>query len=602
MFRIVANYYDDTKLDANNNPTKVTRLLFDNAIPDEDLKLINPKLTLEDNEPGSLDFTLPTFHRFYGLMGVNVSVDEDLTRDLEASDKRPYFLNNRDTQIIVYKDGEWYWEGFPSDYSRSFNGDYTIHCDGAFAYLDSTRTDFGQKFTALEAKVDDYVPSGDPALYPTVDSTNNTTKYENVYAVADTLWKVLDEYHNDHIRSSVYSSTRLRHKKIYLGLILDQNNNLVYDCNLSPIEEGDSFCRTFNHETCYEAIQEKFIKALGGHIAVTRVYGSKAADMRDYYNEKYAQYDQITDDEVAEGLLALSYHQNYNSINNNLRIDFGENILDYTDANAFKDIATVIIPHGDTQSENDPFYVNNWPTPNTTFYAHLGWEHYEDISPYGLYPVGDPRIFMGDPPTYSPNAPADQYPPADTLKRRQMQKKFGYAEKVVEFTNVIPRRYRIYHQETRPGVSGDAFYEYIDDKKWTNLEYGYEALAKPNGSGAVTIPETWWTEGNLALRNAYKQAYLNALRILGWDYLHNKQFNGITIEISAIDLSSRFGVENYTEFHILDQARCTSRPHGMINKSYPITKMEIPLDSVVNMKFTLNHTQRTLTGKIADSK
>lgn len=77
-------------------------------------------------------------------------------------------------------------------------------------------------------------------------------------------------------------------------------------------------------------------------------------------------------------------------------------------------------------------------------------------------------------------------------------------------------------------------------------------------------------------------------------YLSNIQFDNMTIEIKALDMSY-FNV-NYESIKLLDRVKVISRPHGM-ERYFPVKKLEIPLDNPDDTLFTLGDTIRTsLTG------
>ena len=71
-------------------------------------------------------------------------------------------------------------------------------------------------------------------------------------------------------------------------------------------------------------------------------------------------------------------------------------------------------------------------------------------------------------------------------------------------------------------------------------------------------------------------------------YLSSLQFDNMTLEVSAIDL--HYLNPSIVGFNLLDEVRCVSKPHGL-DKIFPITKIEIPLDSPENVMYTLGATQ-----------
>lgn len=67
-------------------------------------------------------------------------------------------------------------------------------------------------------------------------------------------------------------------------------------------------------------------------------------------------------------------------------------------------------------------------------------------------------------------------------------------------------------------------------------------------------------------------------------YLKDQQFDNMELTVSALDLS--YAGANYEDIDLLDSVRVVSVPHGL-NRLFPVTKLEIPLDQPENSKFTL---------------
>lgn len=67
-------------------------------------------------------------------------------------------------------------------------------------------------------------------------------------------------------------------------------------------------------------------------------------------------------------------------------------------------------------------------------------------------------------------------------------------------------------------------------------------------------------------------------------YLSDIQFDNMSIELSALDM--HYLDVNYEAVKLLDKIRVISRPHGM-DRYFPVTKLEIPLDAPESTQFTL---------------
>jgi len=73
-------------------------------------------------------------------------------------------------------------------------------------------------------------------------------------------------------------------------------------------------------------------------------------------------------------------------------------------------------------------------------------------------------------------------------------------------------------------------------------------------------------------------------------YLSDIQFDNMSIELSALDL--HYLDVNYEAVKLLDELRVISKPHGM-DRPFPVTKLEIPLDSPEKTQFKLGDSIKT---------
>jgi len=75
-----------------------------------------------------------------------------------------------------------------------------------------------------------------------------------------------------------------------------------------------------------------------------------------------------------------------------------------------------------------------------------------------------------------------------------------------------------------------------------------------------------------------------ALKTKAQAYLEDIQFENMVLELSAVDM--HYLDVNTEVIKLLDKIQCISNPHGM-NRFFPVTKMELPLDAPENTVFTL---------------
>jgi hypothetical protein len=73
-------------------------------------------------------------------------------------------------------------------------------------------------------------------------------------------------------------------------------------------------------------------------------------------------------------------------------------------------------------------------------------------------------------------------------------------------------------------------------------------------------------------------------------YLADIQFDNLSIELSSLDL--HYLNVNHEAVKLLDELRVVSKPHGM-DRYFPVTKLEIPLDSPEGTQFKLGDTIKT---------
>lgn len=480
----------------NNSDTlkEVELLLFDDRRDDEDLQLISPKLTLEDNDMGSFTFVMPQNHRYANHMaGRN-------------SDKA-IFDSKQDT-VVIYKNGEWYWEGEVVDSKKNFYNQKTVTCDGALGYL---------KITTQPLR------------------HYSSTVLEN--CVFSFLSDII-EYHNESLEK-IEEKTGLsfKNRKIYV------DHRSIIDVRPKDIL---SFDRTTNFENTLETINKRLVSKLGGHVRVRR--------------------------ESSDGDLILDYFSDNKLVPSNQRIEFGKNLLDFNKNIDISEIATVIIPRGDDVENNSIFFRKESYYKDLSQKVDLSWT---EIGGNGS-PSGDRRI----------------------CSRKDILEEYGYVEAIAEFSNIkVPiltkNEYPTFNQgghienESWGWTSMDAYRQACNTRSLLSEEEGSFAITNKQGvkgflSRYVTIGK------NLQVRDSdlYRYSYLAALRILGQDHLNNRQFDKLELELSVLDMG-RFGADNPESLDLYNTVVCSSKPHGMYAKSFPVYKLDMELDSVANCKVTL---------------
>lgn len=218
------------------------KLMCDSSL--EELALINPKVTLEENKAGSFSFTLLPIHPFYEQIKRRVS-EISVYRNNE---EQPLFCG----VCINYKDGF---------YKRR-----TFECEGELTYLN--------------------------------DSIQRPARYQN-----KTVRELLEAYievHNNQVEEK-------KRFKVGAVTVKDTNDSL--------------YCYTNMNSTVQE-IKEDLVDDLGGIIRIRHEKGERLIDYLDDGPNTNSQ-----------------------------KIEFGENLLDFTNEIDSSDIATAIIPLGKIQDD-----------------------------------------------------------------------------------------------------------------------------------------------------------------------------------------------------------------------------------------------------------
>ena len=104
MFTVYCNY------------TSGDQLLYNDVTPElETCKLIEPKLSLKDNNAGSFEATVPQGNQCYSLLNLKA--------------------NNQMVRVDVKRDGTWVWSGRVMTSEKDFWLQRRISCEGALAWL-----------------------------------------------------------------------------------------------------------------------------------------------------------------------------------------------------------------------------------------------------------------------------------------------------------------------------------------------------------------------------------------------------------------------------------------------------------------------------------
>lgn len=107
--------------------------IYDDKSPMATLKVLNPKLTMEDNAAGKLEFTLPADSAGYPV------------------------IHRLSSKVSVFKDGEEIWSGRVITENKDFYNQRKLTCEGELAYLNDTTQPMAEYHLESSTVVDDFL-------------------------------------------------------------------------------------------------------------------------------------------------------------------------------------------------------------------------------------------------------------------------------------------------------------------------------------------------------------------------------------------------------------------------------------------------------------
>lgn len=566
-------------------------LLYDSlCISERAMTIQSPTIEI-NKEGGSFSFTVPKEHALWSSFE-----NETVLR--------------RTSQIVMFEDDEWLWEGCIIDYGKDYFGNFKINCSGALKYLKNTNL----------------------PLEKIVDITRWSTETSSDFFVRafSTFAKAITTQHNNRINdleSVGYPGTEssLRHQKIYF-------DSRAYDSLPAiQIDEGvvppDHFVRVVNFETCYDALQKRIVDDFGGFFYLIKKEVQISNELKLQDTVLNASQDTV------RTLLLLRYRMTPLSTDNYVAY-LGHNLLDYNISEDF-DLATAAIPLGDTYDENHPGESRWWlKDERSAFYnitqrANYSWRSYTTTHP--IHPDGQSgtRVFL----------------PSTVSGASEIVAKYGMRDVVVEFDTVVAKypdvpvwesngRHYIrdqYIKYTNPATGVVRQYKVmVDVVSSPSMTPTSSSSSNPYSlipSGSEKAPwayymyikghngETpYWLSkddylGNTYIDNgrlfdvketalgdhAYIQEYMLALRILAEDYLTDQQFNKLVLDISATKVSSTNGERFNALRSFGTKIPVSASLFGENLKPYEVTGVTIQLDDDSQSRLTLGGEDTKIT-------
>lgn len=566
-------------------------LLYDSSCVNEHIKQLQSPALVIDKEGGSFSFSIPREHETWAMFENGV-------------------ILKRTSQITIFENNKWLWEGFITDYNKDLLGNYKISCIGALQYLKNTTFH-------LENIVN-------------VSRNDRDTMIDFAKKALSIFMKKIVTQHNNRINDlnniGYYSSSSiLKHQKIYfdkrLADSIELSDNIVFP---------DHFSRIVNFESCYDALQKRIVDDFGGFFYLRRAQvdvDSEIADQDNALPQGGTSY-----------LLLLCYKERSEVISNSI-VYLGHDLLDYNISEDF-DLATAAIPLGDTYDENHPGESRWWlKDERSVFYditqrANYAWRQRQtETHPY--YPTGGSRVFL----------PLD-----NSGASEEVVSKYGMRDVILEFDTVVAkypdvpewvgdgRRYVI-GQVVKYKPTGSTVYNQYDVKvdhtsasnrnptntnffekrqseyypweyymhvrglsemKWANKkDYLGETWNDDNTIKFFDVRQSLTGSGQGSADGVYIQEYMCALRILAEDYLTNQQFNKLVLDISVLKISSSEDGESLDVKKALgNQLPVSASLFGDNAKPYEISSISVQLNDDRQSRLTLGGEETKITNLV----
>ena len=435
--------------------------------------------------------------------------------------------------ITVYRDGEEIWEGRVLTEDRDFYNLRSIYCEGELSYLN--------------------------------DTCQPSREYHDI-TIRQFLEAIL-AIHNSRVDTS---------KKFYIG-------------SVTVNDSSDTSYRYTQFEKTMETIN-KIVEENGGHLRVRKSGGKRYLD----------------------------YLADYPTVSTQ-KIQFGSNLLDFTCSWDMSELCTVVMPTGHVTQEaqstsvGDPLTpINSGGVPTTGQYLYLDKtstpstvQLYADpsLSAYrtAVYQVTPGKNYYvscrlhgglvayvikqnsdGSGNTYSyTTAGSESTVGFDDFVDKKVEIPLGFRSIIVcGFGTDIPVSLKS-EVEATEGLDEYLTVEDVPTDKDSSTGDMWHQSGSPYVINQSMVSKYGWIEKQLALSDIEDATTLyNTAK----EYLKNGQFDEMTIEISAVDLSV-LGADA-DAIKLLDMVRVISEPHGL-NKLFPVTKLEISLNDPGGQKFTI---------------
>lgn len=420
-----------------------------------------------------------------------------------------------------------------------------------------------------------------------------------VYEDGEEIWsgRILTEDRDFYNRRKLYCEGELAYlndtcqpQRQYNELTLRQFLEEILDIHNSKVDENKAFYvgaitvteteplqyRYTQYQKTMEVIND-LVDSYGGHLRIRKVDGRRYLDWLKDYPRTCDQ-----------------------------RIRFGENLVDFTKSFDFSELATVLVPLGerlDTGERSDVgdlinpilVYPHSYIEPNAT-QPYEDYDIYDNSNPN--YRVDKYEVEVGES-YYITTRMNDGHGMWVLKDEDNIVISHKNANNDVDMTDIIEEKITIPEGGKYLYVGG--FIKHVDIRVNSVKDLPpeldeYTTVESVNGGSIYVVNEDTrktygWLEKQITFEGVTDPAKLLEMAN---DYLTNGQFDGMSMEVSAFDL--KILGANVDKIQLLDEVYVESPPHGLYSK-FPVSELNIPLDSPNDAKFTLGKEgTKTLTG------
>lgn len=453
------------------------------------------------------------------------------------------------TWEVINRQEKEIWEGRVLSEDIDFWNCRNIHCEGELSYLNDT-------------------------LQP--------PKAYNNYTIP-LFFKAVIDIHNSKSTSA---------RQFTLGQIWDPYSDTAPGTTTNIVTQYESTLEIIN----------KLVEDYGGHIKVYKQNGKRMIDW-------------VKDIDTAESKQT---------------INFGENLLDFTRNYDMSKLCTVVMPTGEVIQEGqssragDPLPINNGKGPTSGQLLYLGDNdrvYIQKGSNLSGYKTGVAVVEPGK--TYYFSGRLHGGYVAYTIKSNRDGTgdyyqggtvTAGSADKV-GFEDFLDKEIKIpegAHSVVMCSFGNDiqmALKNQIEEVEGIDIVLTVDEIAddtesdgttwhkkgSPYVSNPSTLAKYGWIEKRLNLEEVTDaQTLYNAAK----KYLQDGQFEEMSLEVTAIDLNSLGALVD--NINLYDNVRVISEPHGL-DRVFPVTEIDIPLDDPAGQTFTLGVKQEVSLSEASSS-